>query len=124
MIKYKFITWKAFEDSKVSLYVSVEKPYEFLGDIFMGNESSNEIQELIDNVTKVKNAEEEMYSFGNQSGFDAVAHQPDSADTEIPNGCVDIYDAFGGEDPVLTITLEEMLQLLIDFKSYLVKNNR
>ncbi len=96
----------------------------FMSNVFTGNETSLYIQTLIDNTENVKKSNIDSYYFANDFGFEAEILKPDSSNISFPNGSVNIYDTFGGDEPVLIISLDDILQLLSDFKRYLLENNR
>ncbi|MCB0516260.1 MAG: hypothetical protein R2798_11885 [Chitinophagales bacterium] len=118
MLKYNFNKWQPFSDYREILQVSVEEPYSFLGDFSIGYQNSAKIQLVIDGITRVMNNEEEDFFFRNDAGFFA------EIDTSEPN--VYIFDEFS-EDPtkeLFTVPYQEMLQLLEDFKAFLIENGR
>ncbi|HRG89536.1 MAG TPA: hypothetical protein PLW44_10985 [Chitinophagales bacterium] len=121
MIVYKFYI-QNLPSKKGKLYlVNIDPPKEHLQYIFEGNETESDITELIDSVEKVKSGEFKDYSFGNQSGFEAVAIAPNSDDTEYPDGAVFIYNFFEGEQPLFNVSLDEMIELLTDYRKFLSK---
>ncbi|WP_404984348.1 hypothetical protein ACI513_12160 [Chryseobacterium sp. M5] len=123
MVKYKCYKWKPFD--KEFLLMKFDKPYSFLSRIFEGNETSDYIIAIIEGVKKTKNLQLDDYGFGNQSGFQAIALKPDPADPTLPNGGVDIYDMHGNdENAILTISLDEMLEILESFKKFLTENRK
>jgi len=123
MVKYKCYKWKPFD--KEYLLMKFDKPYSFLSRIFEGNETSNYITEIIEGVKKAKSSQLDDYGFGNQSGFQAIALRPDPTDSTLPNGGVDIYDMHGkDENAILTISLDEMLEILENFKDFLIENGK
>jgi len=121
MIEYKFYKWKPFDIE--SYKVKVEKPHEHLSMIFQGNETSTYIQEVLDNVNKVKSGELEDSSIEVQNGFTAYLFAPNT-DPEFTNGGVEIFDSFGPEESLFTITLEELIKLLEDFIVFLKENGK
>jgi hypothetical protein len=121
MLKYKI--YKIDNDIRVS----VEEPYSYLG-YFSISKSwlSTEIQQLIDEITKVKNGEIKDYYFGNDTGFSAVAAQANPDDETEGEEGVYVYDGFGKEPEtaLFVIPLDDMLNLLKEFKEFLVENKR
>ena len=109
--------------------VKVEEPYSYLGMIFEGNETREFIQNIIENISKVKSGELEDYSFENQAGFMAYVIAPDPTQEDIPEGGVQILDFFstneeGEVQPLYTLPFDEILNLLNEFKTYLEKNGK
>jgi hypothetical protein len=111
MIKYKI--YKIENHNRIN----VETPYEFLGDIFMGNETPTYIQKMINGIRRVKNKEEEDFYFRNEAGF--------FADMDTEDDGVYIFDEFS-KDPtkeLFIIPFDEMIKLLEDFKEFLEKES-
>lgn len=123
MIKYKFYNTSTKHNSTYNL-IKVEEPYDFMSQMFEGNESSEDIARIINGIQKVKSGKQEDYSFGNQGGFDAYVLKADPTDLKHPEGGVAIIDFFGPEELLYVIPFQEMLKILEEFKAFLIENGR
>ncbi|MBC8756928.1 hypothetical protein H2O64_19810 [Kordia sp. YSTF-M3] len=128
MLEYKFYKWTP--STKEYLKVRLEEPYDYLSMIFEGNETSNQIQNHIENIIKVINGNPTTsYSIENQSGFIGYAFAADPSETEYPEGGFQVFDFFtldekGDTKELFIIPLEEILNLLSGFKSFLKQNKK
>lgn len=116
MIDYSFHKWIPFNNEYFELLVKVDNP--LLSRIFIGNETSEFVQGIIDGINRVKNKEEEEFFYRNDAGF--------LADVDIHEEGVFIFDEFS-EDPTkeqFIIPTDEFLELLESFKNFLVENGR
>lgn len=114
MLKYKF---KIAENLKKPIVI-IESPYEFIGQIDSGNfdQSPNNIQMNIDALIAVQKGEKEEHIIANESGFLAIYDDKEDG--------VYIFDQFDdSEKPMYIVPIQEIINLLQDFKKFIEENN-
>ncbi|MFK7747268.1 MAG: hypothetical protein AB8B65_02645 [Kordia sp.] len=130
MIKYEIYKNKPLNDEFISFGVLVKRPYDYLSMIFEGQETSDYVQTLIEGIQSVIDGDPDAsYSIENQQGFIGYAFSADPTEEEYPEGGFQVFDFFtldeqGDTKLMFVITLEEILKLLQDYKTFLVENKR
>ena len=126
MIKYKFIKEDVLKLGESDYLLIAESPYELLSQMFEGNESVEEIDEIIENIEKVQSDQLEEYWFGNETGFLGIAIMDDNDDPQNwPKGAY-IYDQYSEQPEThkFVLPIEDILQILKDYKKFIVDNKQ
>jgi len=105
MLKYNFFTFE-----KNEARISVESPFEMLGDI--SNSKLSNTLEIIKNINNVKTGSINTYSFG---GSDYCILDVYKDETKV-------YYDFGESET--SLPTNELIKLLEDWRDYLVKNGQ
>jgi hypothetical protein len=125
MIEYIFKKEDVLKSGIFDYFIVVKKPYELLGDCIDSDRTSQYVGEIIDGLTKVSTGENPDYSWQSQSGVLIFVGGYDASITEDPEGGCYIYSLFDDdENPKFKISISEMIQMLTEFKEFLIKNKR
>ena len=125
MLQYKFHNSKTKHGGEYNI-IAVESPYEYVSQLVEGNESSDYISDLLDHIKQVESGELQQGSIENQTGFMVYLFAPNPNGSE-PDGGADIYYGLSNQEPlepIYRIPLNDLIQLLEEFRDFLKENGR